>query len=179
MALNSELKILLKSLQDAGVSTADYEKELRKASITQAEITKLTLQMKEALDASDNSASGLFSEMQAIVGELGRSNQYLTRTKGLYNKVTDIARKLRDDEQGIADLNKNQLKVLVRKAKSNQDYLKNTEKGVRKELSDYKKANKVTSKGYDNKVAQYEAAIKMAEDEGDQVARTVQAVKQS
>ena len=177
MATNSELRkqidLLISSLDKLGVNTDKFKKKLSEAGKEEEKLVELMDEMVNALDRADNSASSLYQTLQAISDELGGSNKFLNRTKGLFSKITDDARKLRDDEQGITDLSKQQLLAIQRRYKTNSKYLKEQRAGLKEEkrkLEEKAKTEKGLSAAEQKRLEQYDAAIKMAKDEDNFVA---------
>tara|TARA_R110002126_G_scaffold29572_1_gene97476 strand:+ start:59 stop:2782 length:2724 start_codon:yes stop_codon:yes gene_type:complete len=174
MATNSDLKkqvdLLISSLERAGVNTDTFKRKLREAGQEEQKLVDLMNQLVSSLENADNSVTSLYETLSAISSELGSSNSALSTTKSLYGKITNDARKLRDDEQGITDLNKRQLQALQRRYKTNFAYLKEQKKGLYEEqaaLKSRQKSSLALSKSERNRLAQYPAAIKMAEDQED------------
>ena len=173
MAGNTDLKKqidqLIASLDSAGVNTDNFKRKLREAGQEEQKLVALMDSLVSRLDDADNSASSLYRTMQSIADELKNSNSALNQTKSLYGKLTDDARKLRDDEQGISDLNKQQLKAIQKRYNTNSKQLKEQLKGLESEekaLQDKITAGKTLSTTEQKRLAQYSAAIGMAKDEG-------------
>ena len=137
MALDNELKLLLKSLQNLGISTAAYEAKLKSANITQEELTRLTREMQQALGDADGSAGNLYGRLQAITGEMKKGNVAVGLAAGAYSKLVGYASKLSDDEAGILDLNRGQVKNLLTRIKSQKKLLSDLEsqEGIQKVLA--------------------------------------------
>ena len=172
MARNSDLKdqvdLLISSLDRAGVNTDTFKRKLREAGQEEQKLVDLMNQLVSSLENADNSVTSLYETLSAISSELGSSNSALSTTKSLYGKITNDARKLRDDEQGITDLNKRQLQALRRRYKTNSKYLSDQTKGLYAEeaaLDSRQKAGIALSKAEKKRLEQYPAAIKMAEDQ--------------
>jgi len=184
MATNSDLKrqidLLISSLERAGVNTTNFQNRLAAAGNEEERLVELMDSLVSSLDNAENSASSLFQTLNSIASELGGSNNHLKTTKSLYNKITNDARKLRDDEQGISDLSKNQLKSIQRRYNTNSKFLKEQARGLRRErtaLQARKDAGETLKAVEEERLEQYPAAIKMAEDAGKHVADTGVAIK--
>jgi hypothetical protein len=171
--LFNEIQTLISSLEKAGVNTSKFKDKLKEAGTEEKKLVELMDSLVNKLDNAENSASSLFKSMEAIADELGRSNQTLTRTKGLYGKLTDDARKLRDDEQGITDLNKKQLLAIQKRSKSNFQYLKDQLRSLEEQKQELSNRTDLSEKEED-RLAQLEAAVKMAKDEGGFVRKSLQ-----
>lgn len=177
MAQNTDLKRqidqLIASLDSAGVNTDNFKRKLREAGQEEQKLVALMDSLVSRLDDADNSASSLYQTMQSIADELKNSNSALNQTKSLYGKLTDDARKLRDDEQGISDLNKQQLKAIQKRYNTNSKQLKEQLKGLESEQAALQakiQSGKTLSTTEQKRLAQYSAAIDMARDEGKFVA---------
>jgi hypothetical protein len=117
MALNNELNILISQLERAGVSTREFSRQLAQAGDNQEEIIRLTREMQQTLSNTEGTAGNLYTRLQQVTAELGRNNKSLNLARGAYSKILSIAQQLSDDEAGITDLNKNQVKRLLEQAK--------------------------------------------------------------
>jgi len=162
--LNAELQLLISSLERAGVNTDKFKKKLNEAGNDSAKLVDLMNQLVEGLETAESSASGLYEEMKAVSKEFGKSKTALSTTKTIYGKLTDVARKLRDDEQGISDLNKRQLKSMQAKFASNKKLLSDQKAGLQEELRSVKAGS--------DKAEELKAALKMVNDEESAIDRT-------
>jgi len=122
--LNNELQLLLRALDNAGVSTQKFSRKIQEAGDNQEKLVSLVREMQQALNDAEGSAGNLYQRLRAITGELGSKNKALNTSISAYNRLTQLAGQLRDDEAGILDLNKNQLKRLERKLSINKQLLK-------------------------------------------------------
>lgn len=144
--LDNELRILLNALENAGVSTKDFRSEITKAGTEQEKLVKVTRDMQMALSDAEGSASNLFSRLQAITDELGKGNKALNRSVGAYNQITDVAEKLRNDEQGITDLNRSQVEKLIEKVNVNKKVLKDSKEELERQGLFNKAKDELTDK---------------------------------
>ena len=122
--LNNELQLLLRALDNAGVSTQNFSRKIQEAGDNQERLVSIVRDMQQALNDAEGSAGNLYQRLRAITGELGSKNKALNTSISAYNRITQLAGQLRDDEAGILDLNKNQLKRLERKLSINKQLLK-------------------------------------------------------
>jgi len=122
--LNNELQLLLRALDNAGVSTQKFSRKIQEAGDNQEKLVSLVREMQQALNDAEGSAGNLYQTLRAITGELGSKNKALNSSISAYNKLTQLAGQLRDDEAGMIDLSKNQLKRLERKLSINKQLLK-------------------------------------------------------
>ena len=133
MALDKSLELLLKSLENAGVKTQDFRNRLLQAEKTGEDMVSIIREMNRALENVDGTATNLYSRLQGITKELNDSNVTLRRATSAYNQISNTAEKLRNDEQGIVDLNKYQLKAMYEKAKGDAKNLSDSAKRLAKE----------------------------------------------
>lgn len=107
-------------------------------NIKQAEKALEDARVKLAL--LDDTASGVYESLNAIVNELGASRTATTKATSSLRKQLDISQKLKFNEQGITSLSKSELKNLQNKYKIQQAIGQEnaekiaTDKGIAKEL---------------------------------------------
>ena len=118
--LNNELTNLENRLKAAGVSTEKFSERMAQAGSNQEELVRLTREMQIELSNVEGTASNLYDRLNAITGEMKKGNAAINLAAGAYTKLTRLASQLSDDEAGLVDLNKTQLKKILEKAKSEQ-----------------------------------------------------------
>ena len=155
--LRKDIDQLIASLERAGVNTDNFKRKLTQAGNEESKLVDLMNQLVRSLESAENSASGLYEEMKAVSQELGKSRTTLSVTKSIYTKLTTLARDLRDDEQGITDLNKRQLKSIQTKYRVNSKLLSEQKQGLEEELS--------KTRAGSTRETQLKAALKMVNDE--------------
>lgn len=119
MALDNEIRILIARLDSAGVSTTRFSERLAEAGDNQERLNELSRDLNNALGDIEGTAGNLYQRLQAVTAEMSRGNKALNRAKGAYTKLLNAAQQLSDDEAGIVDLNKQQVRRLLEKAKIN------------------------------------------------------------
>ena len=101
--LNNELQLLLRALDNAGVSTQNFSRKIQEAGDNQERLVSIVRDMQQALNDAEGSAGNLYQRLRAITGELGSKNKALNTSISAYNRITQLAGQLRDDEAGILD----------------------------------------------------------------------------
>ena len=81
--------------------------------ILESGLSDVTRQLEIQANTLENVAAGF----QSITQELQNQNKALSSTKSNYGKLEDIARSLRNEQQGIIKLSEKDLKTLAEKAK--------------------------------------------------------------
>jgi hypothetical protein len=74
--------------------------------------------VKDKFDALTDGAQELFGVFKNIVNEIKNSNSAVKDSTRSYSKLGDLARKLRDDQKGIQELNSKELKSIQSKLES-------------------------------------------------------------
>ena len=123
MALDRDLEILIKNLQDAKIETGEFDKRLKEAAKAGKSNVQIIREMSDALSNASGSATNLYDTLSAITRELKSSGESVKKATGAYDKLTAAAFKLRNDEQGINDLSKYNLEQLQDKIKDNLELL--------------------------------------------------------
>ena len=119
MALQDELKNLIKDLQAAGVPTARFERSIERAGKNTEKLSQVAREMRGRLKESadyfsemGDSASSLYSELVNVVKEINNSGYSLRMARKEFNATVGLARQLADDEQRISDLRGSQVDKL-------------------------------------------------------------------
>jgi hypothetical protein len=73
--------------------------------------------VEDQLDDLGKNAKGIFAQFSSIVGEINKSNKNLSIGNKAMTSLQGVAEKLKDDQQGITDLNKKDLLTLIQKRK--------------------------------------------------------------
>jgi hypothetical protein len=81
-------------------------------------------QAKKQLESMEDSMSGIYGQIRAIVNEYKGQVSVMRKVEGAFKKIEDAAQDLKFDEQGVLDLNISQLKKLEKKVKFNEQILK-------------------------------------------------------
>lgn len=81
-------------------------------------------QAKKQLEGMEDSMSGIYGQIRAIVNEYKGQVSVMRKVEGAFRKIEDAAQDLKFDEQGVLDLNISQLKKLEKKVKFNEQILK-------------------------------------------------------
>ena len=125
MALQDELKNLIKDLQAAGVPTARFERSIERAGKNTEKLSQVAREMKGRLKESADyfaemgeSASSLYSELVNVVKEINNSGYSLRMARKEFNATVGLARQLADDEQRISDLRGSQVDKLNKEVKA-------------------------------------------------------------
>jgi hypothetical protein len=74
--------------------------------------------VKDQFDSLTDRAQELFEVFKSIVNEIKNSNSAVRDSTKSYSKLGDLARKLRDDQKGIQELNSKELKSIQSKLES-------------------------------------------------------------
>jgi len=147
----SLLKQLKKGYEDLGkenplkgIDATNLESFIKGAGGIKNVLKQWTVELdvvETQLEDLGKSAKGVFTQFSGIVGEIKKSNQSLNLGNKAIKSMQDIAEKLKNDQQGITDLNKKDLLTLIQKQKqsvSNLDIaIKSLEiQGKNKQLGD-------------------------------------------
>ena len=111
MALDRELQNLLKQLKSVGVETKEFEKQLADAEKAGKSNVAVIKEMQNALkgardilDDTEGSASNLYSQLVQVTSEISNNNKAFNDGKTAVEKLTNIARELKDEEVGLTEL---------------------------------------------------------------------------
>ncbi len=103
-----------------GINAANLESFIQGAGGIKNILKQWTIELDNVDDQLENlgkSAKGIFTQFSNIVGELKKSNQNLNIGNKAMKSFQDIAEKVKNDQQGITDLNKKDLLTLIQKQK--------------------------------------------------------------
>jgi len=132
--LQKQLAQLERALKQAGANTDDFARAINRAGGDTDKLLELVGKMTEALGDTENTATNLAERLKKIGEEFDSQLSALNKSKSAFRKIVDAAEKLRDDEEGITDLNKNQVKNLQRKLLVNKRALEAQKSGIDSEL---------------------------------------------
>jgi len=102
--------------------------------------------VEDQLDDLGKNAKGIFTQFSNIVGEIKKSNQNLSIGNKAMNSLQDVAEKLKNDQQGITDLNKKDLLTLIQKQKQSISNLDIANKALKNQIEN----NELSGKELEN-----------------------------
>lgn len=79
--------------------------------------------LKQKMADLDNTSSSVYEQISAIVSEMKGVSEPIRNARGAFRTLNDEARKLRDDEIGITDLNRAQVEALQEKVSRQREFL--------------------------------------------------------
>ena len=79
--------------------------------------------LKQKMADLDNTSSSVYEQISAIVSEMKGVSEPIRNARGAFRSLNDEARKLRDDEIGITDLNRAQVEALQEKVSRQREFL--------------------------------------------------------
>lgn len=154
--LLQELNVMEAKLKEAGVDDT-ITRISDPAAASMAALAVAIDKAKDKLLALDDSATSLNERLKGITSEFGRQLTSLGKVRNSLRTITREAQKLRDDEQGIADLNRHQVESLQRKVKINRNLISQEKSALEELKSQYLLQNR--------NVEEIEAALNLLHDQ--------------
>jgi len=140
----SLLKQLKKGYEDLGkenplkgIDATNLESFIKGAGGIKNVLKQWTVELdvvETQLEDLGKSAKGVFTQFSGIVGEIKKSNQSLNLGNKAIKSMQDIAEKLKNDQQGITDLNKKDLSTLIQKQKQSVSNLDIANKALKNQI---------------------------------------------
>jgi hypothetical protein len=121
-----------------GVNAANLESFIQGAGGIKNILKQWTIELDtvdDQLESLGKSAKGIFTQFSNIVGELKKSNQNLNIGNKAIKSFQDIAEKVKNDQQGITDLNKKDLLTLIQKQKQSVSNLDIANKALKTQIN--------------------------------------------
>ena len=140
----SLLKQLKKGYEDLGkenplkgIDATNLESFLKGAGGVKNVLKQWTIELdvvETQLEDLGKSAKGVFTQFSGIVGEIKNTNQSLNLGNKAIKSMQDVAEKLKNDQQGITDLNKKDLSILIQKQKQSVSNLDIANKALKNQI---------------------------------------------